>query len=115
MASWARDGSRLVYYTYDDGDPLYIADGTGANPRQIHIGKRGDHNHFPTWSPDGQWIYYVHYVDEADAADLWRIPSSGGTPERLTSQYSDVRFPTPIDAHTVLYVARAGDGSGPWL
>ncbi len=116
MASWSSDGTRLVYYTYDDGDPLYVADRIGSNPRRIHVGdKKGDHNHFPTWSTDGRWIYYVHYVDEPGSADLWRVPSVGGQPQRMTWQYSDVRFPTPIDARTVLYVARAGDGSGPWL
>ena len=47
--------------------------------------------------------------------DLWRIAASGGEPERLTQHRSNVTYPTPIDARTVLYLSPAGDGSGPWL
>ena len=47
--------------------------------------------------------------------DLWRIPSTGGTPERLTHHDSLVAYPTPINETTVLYVARDSSGAGPWL
>jgi hypothetical protein len=47
--------------------------------------------------------------------DLWRIPSAGGEPERLTQHNSDVVDVTPLDQRTVLYVAPAEDRSGPWL
>ena len=30
--AWSRDGRRLVYFTFDDGDPLIVTDGTGGNP-----------------------------------------------------------------------------------
>ena len=33
----------------------------------------------------------------------------------MTEEYRDVRSPTPVDARTVLYVARDEHGSGPWL
>jgi Tol biopolymer transport system component len=113
--AWSHDGTRLVYFTYDDGDPMFVADRTGGNARQILIGKKGDHSHFPAWSPDGQWIYYAHSIQAISEFDVWRIPSSGGTPERLTDQRNDVRYVTPIDARTVLFVAPAPDRSGPWL
>jgi len=47
--------------------------------------------------------------------DLWRVPASGGETERLTHHNSEVSYAAPIDARTVLYVAREADGSGPWL
>ena len=47
--------------------------------------------------------------------DVWRIPAEGGTPERLTELNSDIRYVTPIDARTLLFVAPAEDRSGPWL
>ncbi len=116
-AAWSADNRRLVYLRVDDtdGDPLFVAERDGGNAREILPGKQGEHNHFPTWSTDGQWIYYVHFIDEAISADLWRLPSSGGEPERLTEQYRDVRYPTPVDTRTVLYVARDDVGGGPWL
>ena len=113
---WSADNTRVVYLRADtDGDPLFVGDRSGGDARQILPGKEGEHNHFPTWSTDGQWIYYVHFTDEAMSADLWRVPSSGGAPERLTEQYKDVRYPTPIDTRTVLYVSRDDHGGGPWL
>jgi hypothetical protein len=53
--------------------------------------------------------------EPAAEMDLWRIDPAGGTPERLTKQDTDIAYPTPVDSRTVLYVARDGDGSGPWL
>jgi Tol biopolymer transport system component len=44
-----------------------------------------------------------------------RIASTGGTPERLTEFNRSLRYPTPIDDKTVLYVGDDRDGSGPWL
>jgi dipeptidyl aminopeptidase/acylaminoacyl peptidase len=47
--------------------------------------------------------------------DLWRIPASGGKAEQLTHHNSDLEYPTPIGARTVLYISPDQDGSGPWL
>jgi len=113
--AWSRDGSRLVFHTYDPGDPMFVADGNGANPRQIFSLGPGGHNHFPTWSQDGRWIYFVSGPWESLDMDLWRIAPGGGKPERLTHHNSDVRSVAPISANKVLYVAPQQDGSGPWL
>ena len=112
--AWSPDGRQLVYFT-DHGDPLFVADGTGGNPRQIYVGKEGDHHHFPAWSHDGRWIYYAGSTQSLTEYDVWRIPSSGGTPERLTSNSTNLQYLTSIDARTLLYVAPGQDRSGPWL
>jgi Tol biopolymer transport system component/predicted Ser/Thr protein kinase len=113
--AWSPDGSRIVYHTADGGDPMFVADRTGANPRQILIDKPGFHNHYPVWSRDGQWIYFVRGFVTTDEMDLWRISPNGGAPERLTQHNSEVRSPAALDLQTVVYVARDRDGSGPWL
>jgi serine/threonine protein kinase/Tol biopolymer transport system component len=114
--AWSRDGSRLAYHTREAGDPLYVADRSGANARRIFAGRSGDwHNHFPVWSPDDRWIFFVHGSPASNQMDLWRIAPSGGEPERLTHHNSEMRDPTPLGTGTVLYVAREADGSGPWL
>jgi Tol biopolymer transport system component len=110
--SWSPDGTRLTYFKNGDGDPMFVADRTGADARPIF---QGEHNHNPVWSPDGRWIYFAHGVDPTDAMDVWRVRPSGESPEQLTQHGAAVNFVAPIDARTVLYVGRAEDRSGPWL
>ena len=47
--------------------------------------------------------------------DVWRVPSSGGTAERLTFHNSSVAYTAFVSDGTLLYRATADDGSGPWL
>jgi Tol biopolymer transport system component len=117
--AWAPDGKQMAYMTIpvnlESGDPLFVADGSGANPRQILAPEERVHNHNPVWSTDGQWIYFARGTDPTGAMDVWRIRPRGGSPERLTHLSAAVNFLAPLDARTLLYVARAADWSGPWL
>ncbi len=113
--AWSPDGERIVYHTFARGDPMFMADRSGANARQIFVSRPGIHNHYPAWSPDGRWIYFSHGTPATKEMDLWRIDPAGGNPERLTQINTDVAYPTPVGNRTVFYVARDGDGSGPWL
>ncbi len=114
--AWSRDGARMVYHTDAPGDPMFVADRTGAGARQVFVDPVvGGHNHHQAWSPDGRWIYFARGIQSTRQLDLWRLSASGGQPERLTSHNAYVGFPTPIDDRNVLYVAQDHDGSGPWL
>ena len=114
--SWSPDQMRMAYHTRDPGDPIFVADADGSNPRQIFVGADpGIHNHYPTWSRDGRWVFYVSGSPATSEMDLWRIAAEGGTPERLTNHRSDVAYPALIDPNTLLYVSRDDSGAGPWL
>jgi serine/threonine protein kinase len=117
--AWSPDRTRLVYHTTDGGDPIFIADRSGNNRRQIYIDKPGIHNHYLTWSPDGRYIYFVRGVVTTDEMDLWRfpVPADGATavPEQITHHNSRVAYPAWLDPHTLIYVATADDGSAQWL
>jgi serine/threonine protein kinase/Tol biopolymer transport system component len=117
LPAWSPDGTRLVYvYKPNRDDPMLIADRTGANARQI-LAPGVLKNNNPVWSPDGQWIYFVRGSEPQDEMNMnvWRLRSSGGSPEQLTNQHAAVNFLAPLDTRTLLYVARAEDWSGPWL
>jgi serine/threonine protein kinase len=113
-ADWSSDGARLVYHTPRAGDPLFVKDAADLEGRQIFVAPSGVHGHYPTWSADGAFIYFVRGVPPENM-DLWRIRPWGGEPERLTFHDSRVSDPTPLDRRTLLYLATAEDGSGPWL
>ena len=114
--AWSPDGMRLAYFTNGNGDPLFVADRTGADARQIFLDQQtSTHSHNPVWSPDGQWIYFVHGADPTEKMDIWRIQPSGEAPERLTDQRAAVTFLAPLDARTLIYTAREEDGTGPVL
>jgi Tol biopolymer transport system component len=72
------------------------------------------HAHFPVWSPDDAFIYFVQGT-LPDAMDIWRIKPGGGTPEQITHHNSGVRHPVFLDRRTLMYLASDKDGSGPWL
>ena len=112
---WSRDGSRLAYHTPGPGDPLYVSDGSlRPGGRPIFIAPAGMHCHFPLWSPDGSFIYFVlGYLP--DKLDISRMSPSGGTPERITSHNARVIYPALLDRRTLMYLAIDPDGSGPWL
>jgi Tol biopolymer transport system component len=111
---WSPDQSRIVYHSNSAGDPTFIADPSGNNPTQLFVAAPATHNHYPTWSPDGTFIYFIRGLPP-DHMDIWRIPSAGGTPERITNHNAVVSYLAFVDNRRLLYTATAEDGSGPWL
>jgi WD40 repeat protein len=82
--------------------------------RRIYVAPPGVHCHFPLWSPDEAFIYFVRGIPPDDW-DIWRIQPSGAGLERLTAHNTRVAYPVLLDRRTLLYLATSADGSGPWL
>jgi len=110
---WSSDGSRLVYHTPGPGDPMFVRERDQA-PRKIFSAAPGLHAHFPIWSKDQSFIYFVQGV-VPDRMDIWRIRPSGDEAERITSHNSRVSHPVFLNSRTLLYLASDADGSGPSL
>ncbi len=112
---WSHDGSRLAYHTSGPGDPLFVSSGNRrVEGPPIYTAPSGLHNHFPSWAPDTAFIYFVQ-GSLPDKLDIWRIPPTGGAPERITSHNGRVSHPVLVDQRTLMYLASDPDGSGPWL
>jgi len=112
---WSHDASRLTYHTPGPGDPLFVSDGSvRLGDRPIFTAPSGLHSHFPLWSPDTAFIYFVQ-GELPDKLDIWRIRPVGGTPERITLHNGRVSHPVLLDRRTLMYLATDPDGSGPWL
>jgi serine/threonine protein kinase/Tol biopolymer transport system component len=111
---WSADGKQQVYHSTAPGDPMFVRTAGDPAAHQIYIAPPGTHCHFPTWSPDGEFIYFVRGEPPAHW-DVWRMRPSGAEPERMTSHNARVSYPVLLDPHTLLYLATDADGSGPWL
>src|SRR5262249_7455378 len=70
--NWSPDGNLVVYHTFDAGDPMFVADRSGLNSKQIFVNpNQGGHTHFQTFSPDGRWIYFVAGIPSTNEMDLY--------------------------------------------
>ena len=111
---WSPDANRVVYHTPGLGDPMFVRGRDQADGKMIAAAPPGLHSHFPTWSPDQRFIYFVQGA-LPDRLDVWRIRPDGGAPEQVTRHDSSVSHPVFLDENTLLYLATDADGSGPWL
>ena len=111
--AWSSDGARMVYTAGGpDGDKISIAERDGTGARRIFSSQTDRHAHYPVWSPDGSYIYFVFGGVRLMQADVWRVPSAGGAAERITSHNTDVRYSALLDTRRLVYIAPAADGSG---
>ena len=117
--SWSPDDTRLAYLTNGPGDPMSIADRTSADARPIVVDQRLFRQR-PAQPQSGLvtgWpVDLLRARAGTDRRDervarstLWR--HAGATDRVAGSRES----PGANRPRTLLYVARAEDGSGPWL
>jgi Tol biopolymer transport system component len=111
--AWSHDGRQIVYHTTAPGDPLFVRDARGVAHR-IYVAPSGVHCHFPLWSKDDAYIYFVRGIPPG-AWDIWRIHPSGAGLERITFHDSRVSHPVLLDERMLVYLASDPEGSGPWL
>lgn len=112
--AWSRDGRSLVFHTAAPGDPLFVRDLRDSSTRRIYTAPAGVHCHYPIWSPDDAFIYFVRGVPPDDW-DIWRIRPSGEGLERITTHDSLVSHPVLLDRRTLVYLASDAERAGPWL
>ena len=76
------DGKRLAFTALDR---LYVMDWPDGEPRRLTSSEDLIEAE-PTWSPDGRWIAYATWSDQA-GGHLYRARSDGsGSPRRLTTE-----------------------------
>ncbi len=97
---WSPDGTQLVGMRAgaSAGDSLWIVDKDGGNLRQVIALRAGRHIHWPTWSRDGKYIYYIDtfitWHDEP--SEIWRAPVGGGEPEPVLRSRRRAIYPAPM-------------------
>jgi len=98
---WSPDGKLIAFNTLVEGEPtIYIVDPHGGIPRKLDIDVRG--NDLPSWSHDGQWIYFVNGED-AGTPTVWKVPSAGGHAIQIAARGAYFPLESP-DADYVYFV-----------
>lgn len=91
---WTPDGSGLlmgpgVKTAQETSSPLRLLDIASGQWRKLdYTIADGDIDIDPHYSPDGRWIVFRRNIS---LSDLWRMPASGGSPQRLTQLKGDIR------------------------
>jgi len=82
---WSPDGSRLVYET-ETHICTVNPDGTKNRP----VTYFGGVQRFAHYSPDGKWLVFCQGVSEQGPWELYLIPATSGTPQKLVEGNSNM-------------------------
>ena len=83
-SSLSPDGTHVAFASIASGhSDIWTQNIDGSDLRQLTNDEAADS--WPMWSPDGSSIAYVSFRNER--AETWRIPSAGGTPEKILDQF----------------------------
>jgi Tol biopolymer transport system component/DNA-binding winged helix-turn-helix (wHTH) protein len=106
-AVWSPDGNRLaLHLTAANGGDICIVEKSGGPLKCITTDTADDQ--FPSWSRDGQWIYFSS--KRSGRSEIWKIPANGGSPIQLTRQ-GGVGPIESLDGKSIYYSSRPGYGS----
>jgi len=106
---WSPDGKRVVAMRAGAslGDALYVANADGSDLKIILPLSAGRHIHFPAWSDDGRYIYYIHsYITWHDEpSQIYRVAADGGVPEPVIQTERRAIYPVPMPAGGLVYAS----------
>jgi Tol biopolymer transport system component/DNA-binding winged helix-turn-helix (wHTH) protein len=107
--AWSPDARQIAFDAQtEDGDwHIWTIEADGGLSRQITNGP-GSQN-VPTWSRDGQWIYFSW--DQGTGRDIWRTDVKNGSREQITHGGAGWVGRESADGQSILYQLRTGDAA----
>ncbi len=110
------DGKSLAFTSNRTGNgDIYILDFAANDLRRVTFDDVSDN--LDAWSPDGKWLYfYSNSKDIAGMNDIFRVASTGGTPQQISSdRYTNEFFAAPSpDGNSIAFSARGIANSQWW-
>ena len=100
------DGKQVVFICPLEGNnDICVVSSGGGDSRNLT--KHTAHDGPPSWSRDGEWIYFSS--DRTGEKEIWKIPAAGGgRPSKVTENGGGFALESP-DGQT-LYFSRDADG-----
>jgi serine/threonine protein kinase/dipeptidyl aminopeptidase/acylaminoacyl peptidase len=113
LPQWSPDSRRLVFDTRPDSNAdVYWIDATGGGPHPVITESSEDVT--PTWSRDGEWIYYAS--NRSGRFEIWKAPApSAGAPAAAPVQVTSAGGYSPhfsLDGKRLFYTRTRTDPKG---
>jgi Tol biopolymer transport system component/DNA-binding winged helix-turn-helix (wHTH) protein len=107
---WSPDSRSLAFdFRPKEHSEIYVVEVPGGTPRQITT-MPGTNNVVPSWSRNGQWVYFVSKGGGADF-QVWKVPIRGGRAVQMTKKGGFA----PLEADDgFLYFTKSYDIPGIW-
>jgi len=109
------DGRYAAFIKRGDTQSLWVKQIATGSEAQVVAPGPGNFTHRPTFSPDGNYIYYAHSDPQnEDEQILYSVPSLGGTPQRVLTDLSTAVSFSP-DGKQIVFVHYDFGGAKPQL
>jgi Tol biopolymer transport system component len=107
---WSPDGRSIAFDGLDETRQwdVYVIGAGGGQPRRLT--RRPDNGTSPSWSGDGNWIYYRSQRSGRD--EIYRMPAGGGTGVQLTRNGGLLGQESPDGKYLYFMKPLAGAGPG---
>lgn len=111
---YSPDGKRLAFVSTRTGSgDIYILSLDSGNLDRLTFDDAADS--LEAWSRDGNWLYFSSTSkDIAGMSDIFRVPSTGGTPMQISADRYTNEFGASVAADGSLVFSSRGISSGQW-
>lgn len=87
------------------GDTLVVADADGTNQRTLVPLNGGRHIHWPAWSRDGKYAYFIHtfMTNNEEPSEIFRVPADGGDLQPVIRTARLALYPAPLSNGALVF------------